>query len=89
LGGLIRIGNYELSSWILNSAFVPYFIVRSVFYLTRRRRLTPVEKYRLAVLAIIFTIVLLNFFAVYRIEFLLLILLMIDYLLVARTDNRT
>jgi hypothetical protein len=83
LGGMVRIGNHLLSVWILNGAFIPYFVMRFIFYFkNRQRRWALLEKYRFTILAVLFGIVVLNFFAAYRIEFLLLILLMIDYLFV-------
>ncbi|MDR1406397.1 MAG: hypothetical protein LBI89_04255 [Prevotellaceae bacterium] len=82
-GGMVRILNHRLSVWLLNSAFIPYFVMRFLFYFkNRRRRWMQVEKHRSIILAVLSGIVILNFFTAYRIEFLLLILLMIDYLFV-------
>jgi hypothetical protein len=83
LGGMVRIVNHPLSVWLLNGAFIPYFVVRFTFYVKNRpRRWTVIERYRFTILAVLFGVVVLNFFASYRIEFLLLILLMVDYLFV-------
>ena len=83
LGGMVRIVNHPLSVWLLNGAFIPYFVMRIAFYFNNRpRRWTVIERYRFAILAVLFSVVILNFFTSYRIEFLLLILLMIDYLFV-------
>jgi hypothetical protein len=83
LGGMVRIANHALSVWLLNGAFIPYFLMRfGCYFKNRRRRLTLIERYRFVILAVLFCVVVLNFFASYRIEFLLLILLMIDYLFV-------
>jgi hypothetical protein len=83
LGGMVRIANHSLSVWLLNGAFIPYFAMRFMFYFKNRQRSwTIIERYRFAILAVLSSVVVLNFFASYRIEFLLLILLMIDYLFV-------
>ncbi|MDR3133857.1 MAG: hypothetical protein LBU42_07520 [Prevotellaceae bacterium] len=86
-GGIVRIVNHPLSVWLLNAAFIPYFIMRFIFYFKNRQRTwTAIERYRLSIFAVLFIIVVLNFFASYRIEFLLLILLMIDYLFVVNRE---
>jgi hypothetical protein len=86
-GGLVRIVHYPLSVWLLNGAFIPYFVMRFRFYFQNRRRSwTLVEKYRFACWAALSAIVILNFFAAYRIEFLLLILLLVDYWFVVDTQ---
>jgi hypothetical protein len=83
LGGMVRIVNHPVSVWLLNGAFIPYFVMRFLFYFKNHQRpWTLIEKYRFTILAVLSGIVVLNFFAAYRIEFLLLILLMIDYLFV-------
>jgi hypothetical protein len=83
LGGMVRIVNHSVSVWLLNGAFIPYFVMRFLFYFKNRQRSwTIIERYRFVILAVLFSVVVLNFFASYRIEFLLLILLMIDYLFV-------
>jgi hypothetical protein len=82
VGGLFRAFNlFEISVWLLNGAFIPYFVMRFGYYLAaRKRRWSFSEKRRFVFLALIFIIVVLNFFTPFRIEFLLLLLLLLDYL---------
>ncbi len=83
LGGLVRIVHFGVSVWVFNIAFVPYFVMRALFYYKNRKRpWTPAERHRCIVLAVLFTVVALNCFTAYRVEFVMLILLMIDYLFV-------
>ncbi len=90
VGGLVRTFDLGASRWLLLFAFVPYFVMRSRFYYTHRRReWTTVEKQRFIVLLLLLGAILMNFltlafriFPRFRAEFLILFLLLTDYLFV-------
>ncbi len=83
VGGLVRLFSYKLSVYVLNISFIPYLFMRGGYYITRRDRTwTLHEKQRFAVLIAMCVVILLNTFTIFRSEFLLFFLLMIDYILV-------
>jgi len=94
LGGLVRIFDLSISRWCLLVAFIPYFIMRSVFYFKQRnRRWTTIEKQRCLVLIMLFVAVVFNFitlamnvFPRFRAEFLMLFLMLVDYLFVVNNN---
>jgi len=90
VGGLVRTFDLGASRWCLLAAFVPYFIMRVRFYcIHHSREWTPVEKQRFVVLMLLLAAIGLNFltlafhiFPRFRAEFLILFLLLTDYLFV-------
>ena len=94
LGGLVRIFDFTISRWCLSAAFIPYFIMRSVFYFKHRNRSwTTIEKQRSFVLIMLFVAVVFNFvtlsldiFPRFRAEFLMLFLILVDYLFVTNSN---
>jgi len=95
LGGLVRIFDFiTISRWCLSAAFIPYFIMRSVFYFKHRSRSwTAIEKQRCLVLIMLFVAVVFNFITLamnvlprFRAEFLMLFLMLVDYLFVVNNN---
>jgi hypothetical protein len=88
VSGLVRIVDYGLSLWFFNGAFLPYFVMRGWFYYgLLRRRWSAAERYRGIAGLALFAIVVFNAFTPYPTEFLPLLLLLIDYLLVVNNDR--
>lgn len=81
--GLVRLMRYSVGIVLFYLAFVPYIIYRVSYY----RKLKGKEKsqhdrYRFAVLVAIILTILLNLIGIQDVEFFLLFLLMIDFLIV-------
>ena len=83
LGGLIRLFNYKISTYVLNVAFIPYLLIWGAYYVTHRKgKWSRVHKQRFVLLLVLFVLILLNSFTMFKTEFLMVFILLIDYLLV-------
>ena len=83
LGGLIRLFNYKISTYVLNVAFIPYLFMWGGYYVTRRKvKWNTVSKQRFVLLLVLVVLILLNSFTMFKTEFLMFFILLIDYLLV-------
>ena len=83
LGGLVRLFRYNISVYILIIGFIPYLLARVVCYWKKRKEAWSVlDKQRFVIFLVMAVTICLNFFSMFKTEFLLLFLLMIDYILV-------
>jgi hypothetical protein len=91
MAGLVRIFNYGLSGLLLNISLIPYLIIRITQYIrVPKSAWTTFDKYRLTVLIILVLTLLMDILTTFKAEFLILFLLMIDYLMVIdNKKNRT
>lgn len=81
--GLVRIFNYPLGFVLFYLAFLPYLIYRFKYYLKLRgKSQEQIDRYRFIILVTIIISMVLNLIGVQDVEFFLLFLLMIDFLLV-------
>ena len=86
--GLIRIFNYPLGFVLFYLAFLPYIIYRfKYYYKLRGKSKEQIDSYRLIILVTIIITILLNLIGIQDVEFFLLFLLMIDFLLVINKAN--
>ncbi len=86
--GLIRIFNYPLGFVLFYLAFLPYIIYRFKYYYKRRgKSKEQIDSYRFIILVTIIITILLNLIGIQDVEFFLLFLLMIDFLLVINKTN--
>ena len=83
LGGLIRLFDYKISTYVLNIAFIPYLFMRGGYYVTRRKvKWNTVSKQHFVLLLVLVVLILLNSFTIFKTEFLMFFILLLDYLLV-------
>jgi hypothetical protein len=81
--GLIRVLKYALGNVLFYLAFLPYIFYRSnYYYKLRGKSKTQIDKYRLVILISMIITIILNVMGIQDVEFFLLFLLMIDFLLV-------
>lgn len=81
--GLVRVFNYPVGFVLFYIAFLPYILYRSNYYYQLKGKTKgQVDKYRFIILITIVITILLNLFGIQDVEFILLFLLMIDFLLV-------
>jgi len=81
--GLIRLLNYSVGIVLFYLAFLPIIIYRTNYYLKHRSiQNSQSDKYRLIVLISIIITIVLNILGIQDVEFFLLFLLMVDFLLV-------
>jgi hypothetical protein len=81
--GLVRMLNYSVGFVLFYLAFLPFIIYRiSYYYKLQGKPKHQLDKYRLIILVIIIITILLNLIGIQDVEFFLLFLLMIDFLLV-------
>ncbi|RPH32297.1 MAG: hypothetical protein EHM93_09975 [Bacteroidales bacterium] len=86
--GLVRILNYPVGFVLFYIAFLPYIFYRlSYYYKLRGKAKVQIDKYRLIILVTIIISILLNLIGVQDVEFFLLFLLMIDFLLVINKNG--
>ncbi len=83
LAGLVKLVNYKIGIVFFYLAFVPYLVYRfNYHYKLRGKQKTQVDKYRFMVLAAMLVTILLNVLGIQDVEFFLLFLLMVDFLIV-------
>lgn len=86
--GLVRIFNYPLGFVLFYLAFLPYIIYRLKYYhRLKGKQKEQIDKYRFIILVTIIITILLNLIGIQDVEFFLLFLIMIDFLLVINRNN--
>jgi len=86
--GLVRIFNYPVGFVLFYLAFLPYIIYRlQYYYKLKGISKIKIDRYRLIILITIIITIVLNLIGVQDVEFFLLFLLMIDFLLVINKSN--
>ncbi len=81
--GLIRIFNYPVGFVLFYLAFFPYIFYRfKYYYKLRGKSKEQIDRYRFIILVTIIVTILLNLIGIQDVEFFLLFLIMIDFLLV-------
>lgn len=86
--GLIRIVKYPIGIVLFYLAFLPFIIYRiNYYYKLKGKQKTQVDKYRLITLVSIILTILLNLIGIQDVEFLLLFLLMVDFLIVINNKS--
>lgn len=83
IAGLIRLISYRAGYALFYLAFIPYFYLRLKFYIKRRKNLSKLDVFRRTILILMVFTILMNMLGMQNIEFLLLLLLAIDYLLLS------
>lgn len=83
IAGLIRVVKYPLGFVLFYLAFLPYILYRLNYYKNLKgQQKSQVDNYRLVILITIIVSIILNLIGLQDVEFFLLFLLMIDFLLV-------
>ena len=86
--GLVRIFNYPLGFVLFYLAFLPYILYRLKYhYRLKGKPKSQIDRYRFIILVTIIITILLNLIGIQDVEFFLLFLLMIDFLLVINKNN--
>ncbi|MDR3235525.1 MAG: hypothetical protein LBT48_02215 [Prevotellaceae bacterium] len=86
--GLLRLFHYAASVWMLHICLIPYLLIRGGKHLlSAKSSWTEYDKHRFALLVTLAFVWLMNIFTAFKAEFLVLFLLMLDYLLVARVKK--
>jgi len=81
--GLVRLISYAVGIVLFYIAFLPYIVYRFNFYKQLRGKpKTQLDNYRLIIFVSMIVTILLNLIGIQDVEFFLLFLLMIDFLLV-------
>lgn len=83
VAGLIRLISYKAGYILFYLAFMPFLFHRVVFYIKRGRNLSKLNVYRRTILILMVFTIVMNMMGIQDIEFFLLILLAIDYLLIS------
>ena len=85
VAGLIRLVNYKVGVVFFYLAFIPFIYHRVKFYYKNRVNLSNVDKYRKITLILILITIALNFIGWQDIEFFLLFILAVDYLIIVNS----
>jgi hypothetical protein len=85
--GLVRLVNYRVGLVFFYLAFVPFVYHRAMFYLRNRKNLSNVDKYRRITLIVMLATIVMNIIGLQDIEFFLLFILAIDYLIIVNSKN--
>lgn len=81
--GLVRLLSYAIGIVLFYLAFLPFILYRINYYhKLQGKSKTQDDKYRLIILALLIITIVLNLLGIQDVEFFLLFLLMIDFLLV-------
>jgi len=81
--GLVRLVNYLIGIVLFYLAFLPFIIYRiNYYYKLQGKPKTQVDNYRLIILVSMIITIILNLLGIQDVEFFLIFLLMIDFLLV-------
>jgi hypothetical protein len=89
VAGLVRLGFYKVGVWLFYLAFVPMILHRLSFYIRNRQKLHKADRYRRFTLGFIVATIILNLLGFQDVEFVLLIVLAIDYLIVVQNPRVT
>ncbi len=87
VAGLIRLINYKVGLVFFYLAFIPFVYHRVRFYLRNKTNLSNVDKYRKITLIIMLVTIVMNIIGLQDIEFFLLFILAIDYLIIVNTKS--
>lgn len=87
VAGLVRLGFYRLGGWLFYLAFVPFVLHRFRYYYINWNNLQKVDRYRLYTLGFILLNIILNLLGFQDVEFVLLFVLAIDYLIVIQNPK--
>lgn len=83
IAGLVRLANYMVGTVFFYLAFCPYIYHRLKFYIINRRGISKLDVNRRTILIIMVFIIVMNAIGLQNIEFLLLLLLGLDFLLLS------
>jgi hypothetical protein len=81
--GLIRLLSYKVGVVLFYLSFLPFIVHRLMFYRNHRGKLADVDKRRRVTLALLLLMMLLNMVGWQNVEFILLIILAVDYMLIS------
>ncbi len=83
VAGLIRVANYPIGFVLFYLAFLPYIVYRLNYYnKIRGKEKSSIDSYRFIILITMVVSMILNFIGLQEVEFFLVFLIMIDFLLV-------
>ncbi len=85
--GIVRLMSYRIGVVFFYLAFVPFLYHRIKFYYRNRVNLTQVDRYRKITLIVMLGTICLNIIGLQDIEFFLLFILAIDYLIIVNTKK--
>jgi len=80
--GLVRLVSYKVGVVLFYLSFLPFIIHRLNFYHNHRGKLTDVDRRRRVTLALLLLMMLLNMVGWQNVEFILIIILAVDYMLI-------
>ena len=87
VAGLIRLVNYKVGLVFFYLSFIPFVWHRVRFYLRNKSNLSSVDKYRKITLIVMLATIVMNIVGFQDIEFFLLFMLAIDYLIIVNSKN--
>jgi hypothetical protein len=88
VAGLVRMLKYALGIVLFYLAFLPYILYRTNYYFKLKgKQKTQIDRYRLIILVSMIITIILNLIGIQDVEFFLLFLLMIDFLLVINKNS--
>ncbi len=87
VAGIVRLGFYKVGVWLFYLAFVPIILYRLRFYIRNVKNLHKVDRYRRFTLGFIIATIILNLLGFQDVEFVLLFVLAIDYLIVVQNPR--
>lgn len=88
VAGLIRLLFYKLGVWAFYLSFVPFVVYRSNFYIKNWGKLSAVDRYRRYTLGTIVVMIVLNLLGFQDVEFILLLLLLVDYIIIVNNPRK-
>lgn len=89
VAGAIRLAYYKVGFVLFYLALVPFIVHRVKHYIVNRKRLSKADGHRKITLYLMLFTLLLNALRFQRADFLLLMLLGIDYLIISYHDDST
>ncbi|MCB8964121.1 MAG: hypothetical protein H6536_03650 [Bacteroidales bacterium] len=88
VAGIIRLISYRVGVVFFYLAFVPFLYHRLMFYIKHKGELTSIDRYRRVTLIAMLATIGLNIIGLQDIEFFLLFMLAIDYLIIVNTKKQ-
>lgn len=88
VSGIARLISYKVGVWLFYLSFLPIVLHRVNFYLRNHKNLLYVDSIRRYTLGILLGMVVLNFIGFQNVEFVLLLILAIDYIIVAKYPRK-
>jgi len=88
VAGIVRLISFKVGIVLFYLSFLPLLGHRTIYYVTNRKALKRVDRFRIFIYILMVLTITLNFIGWQNIEFILLFLLAIDYLIITSIKSK-